>query len=193
MKRSKVMIAEHLASAFSLSPVAAKAKLNELAEAGYVAFECTLADGRELFSRTTKGSALAKAKFVKPIPRAKAEALLQGVLERVAEINGSPAFIHSVDRLSVFGSYLSETSELGDIDLIVEDSFKSELGDRWKVTEEHARRSGRRFRNWLDARSYPRLQIEMKIRERSPYLDIQFANQIELLGLKPLTIFERSA
>ena len=187
------MIAEDLASEFSLSPVAAKEKLNELAEAGYVEFESTLPDGRELFCRTTKGNALAKAKFVTPISRAKAEALLQGVIERVAEINSSSAFIHFVDRVSVFGSYLSEALELGDIDLIVEDSFKSELGDRWEVTEEHARRSGRRFRNWLDAGMYPRLQIEMKIRDRSPYLDIQSADQIELLGLKPLTIFERSA
>jgi hypothetical protein len=193
MKGDKAMIAEDLASAFSMSLIAAKEKLNELAEAGYVEFERELPDGSELFRRTTTGNALAKAKFVKPISRAKAEALLKGMLERVAEINGSPAFIHFVDRVSVFGSYLSEASELRDIDVIVEDSFKSDLGDRWEVTEEHARRSGRRFRNKYEAWNYPRLQIEMKVRNRSPYLDIQTADQVELLGLKPVTIFERSA
>lgn len=193
MKRRRGMLAEDLASAFSLSPMAAKEKLNELATAGYIEFDRTLPDGRELFSRTTTGNALAKAKLAKPISRATAEVLLKGVLERVAEINSSPAFIHFVDRVSVFGSYLSEASELGDIDLIVEDSFKSELGDQWEVTEEHARRSGRQFRYWLDAGMYPRLQIEMKLRNRSPYIDIQTADQVELLGLKPVTIFERSA
>lgn len=193
MNGDKVMMADDLASAFSMSLVAAKEKLNELAEAGYVEFKRTLPDGRELFRRTTQGNALSKANLGKPINRKKAEALLQGVLERVAEINSSPAFIHFVDRVSVFGSYLSEALELGDIDLIVEDSFKSELGEQWAVTDEHVRRSGRRFRNRFEAWMYPRLQIEMKLRNRSPYLDIQTADQVELLGLKPLTVFERSA
>lgn len=67
---------------------------------------------------TVKGNAFANARIGKPITREKAEKILEGVLERAAEVNESgEATIHSID---VFGSYTTDAEKLGDIDLVVD-------------------------------------------------------------------------
>src|SRR5262249_54727539 len=63
--------------------------------------------------------ALEMTKFVRRIDRAKADALLRGALDRVATINADPAMRYWVTEVRVFGSYLTDTNDLGDLDLAV--------------------------------------------------------------------------
>jgi hypothetical protein len=69
------------------------------------------------FKITMKGAALSMTAFVPRMKRAKADALLKGVLDRVAAINADPAMLHWVTEVRVFGSYLKDTDDLGDLDL----------------------------------------------------------------------------
>ncbi len=56
------------------------------------------------------------------LSRKKAEELLNGVIERAKQINASPdsEYMHWVTKIAVFGSYLTDTEKLGDVDIAVE-------------------------------------------------------------------------
>ncbi|WP_425953008.1 hypothetical protein [Ralstonia pseudosolanacearum] len=63
---------------------------------------------------------LVAARFGKPLPREKADALLQKSIENAKGINAEPpsAELYYVTKVAVFGSFLDETKcELGDLDL----------------------------------------------------------------------------
>ena len=74
-------------------------------------------DGAVRYRTTMKGQALLMTRLAPRIDRAKAEALLKGVLERVAAINADSELMHWVTEVRIFGSYLTESDDLGDLDL----------------------------------------------------------------------------
>jgi hypothetical protein len=69
-------------------------------------------------------------KLVARMNRAKAEALLKGVLERVAAINADPDMLHWVIEIRVVGSYLTDTDDLGDLDVALDHSDDQSLRAR---------------------------------------------------------------
>ena len=79
---------------------------------------------------TIKGEALKMTKLVARMNRAKAEALLKGVLERVAAINADPDMLHWVIEIRVVGSYLTDTDDLGDLDVALDHSDDQSLRAR---------------------------------------------------------------
>lgn len=93
----------------------AQAFMSELVERGWL--EVT---EFEAVQNTVVGNAVAQAKKLKPMSRARAEELLNKVLGAVDEINASGHHSYRVVRLAVFGSYLSESSDLGDLDIAYE-------------------------------------------------------------------------
>jgi hypothetical protein len=74
-------------------------------------------DHKVNYKLTIKGEALRITRFIRRISRAEAEALLKSVLERVAAINADPEMLHFVTEVRVFGSYLTDSADLGDLDL----------------------------------------------------------------------------
>lgn len=73
-----------------------------------------------LFANTVEGNAVAQAKKLKPISRKNADELLRGVVDAVDEINSSSLYAYKISKLAVFGSYLSDCEDLGDLDLAYE-------------------------------------------------------------------------
>jgi len=59
------------------------------------------------------------ARFVPRINRAKAEKLLADFLQCVEEVNAHPDLLHWVTEVRVFGSYLNNSDNLGEIDLAI--------------------------------------------------------------------------
>src|SRR5262249_21040211 len=75
-----------------------------------------LVDGK--VCETVKAHRLRMANFLKPLTRAQAADILAGVLSRAETINGhAQDFMCHVEWLGVFGSYLTDTQELGDLDI----------------------------------------------------------------------------
>jgi hypothetical protein len=72
------------------------------------------------FQTTLAGNAFAGANAIKPIPRAKADKLLETFLKRVEELNARDEFTECVHEVAVFGSYTGNSPEVGDIDLAVD-------------------------------------------------------------------------
>ena len=92
--------------------------LNRLYLAGYVRRDPARPD--ELcWRRTPAGDAVAQAALAPPLSRARAARLLQGVLQRVAAINGKPYFLCRVTAVGVFGAYLTEAAVVDELDLAV--------------------------------------------------------------------------
>ncbi len=110
MPVSQAYVAELIGEAFD-----ADAFIAELVERGW--WEIT---GKDTVENTLTGNAVARAKKLKPMPRVEAEELLKRVLEAVDEINTSSLHSYRVTRLAVFGSYLSDSSDLGDLDIAYE-------------------------------------------------------------------------
>ena len=72
------------------------------------------------------GRRFASKSLIRPITRAEADRLLADMLKRAHAINADDALMYRVARISLFGSYLTDASELGDIDLYVELSQRRE-------------------------------------------------------------------
>jgi len=67
---------------------------------------------------TIQGNSLAMSKL-RRIPRKKAIAEVEGLLRRAAEVNKGKYYPHVVQKIEVFGSYLTASEDLGDVDVIV--------------------------------------------------------------------------
>jgi DNA-binding MarR family transcriptional regulator len=97
-----------------LSTTSAVALVEELIARGY------LAQGQNQdYALTDKGEELVRASASGKIKRRTAEQALDGLLKRAAEYNADPSEILTVDAIAVFGSFLSDKAQLGDLDLAV--------------------------------------------------------------------------
>lgn len=92
----------------------AKWMLPELIKAGYV--EMVQVEG-EAYRLTEKGKELARAKFVKRIPREKAIEQLWAFLDRVGSINAGQ-YASVVKDVWLYGSLITDAADVGDVDLI---------------------------------------------------------------------------
>jgi hypothetical protein len=98
---------------------------------------------------TLQGGALGNAKFIKPITRAKAEAIVAEAIERAKAVNANPdRYLYHVKRLRVFGSYLDPTVDLlGDVDIAIETDRNERLdsadpGSFTDLTQKHTYKYG---------------------------------------------------
>jgi hypothetical protein len=71
------------------------------------------------YQPTIKGHAMRATHFVPRINRAKAEKLLADFLQCVEEVNAHPDLLQWVTEVRVFGSYLTDSDDLAEIDLAI--------------------------------------------------------------------------
>ena len=108
-------------------------------------------DDENVFEFTDLGSSLVRASGAKRITRTTAAEALQAFMVRVKAVNENSRFLYTVNAVVVFGSYLKNVGELGDLDLAVQ--LKSRIADaEQRVTKEleHACSSSRSFSRFID-------------------------------------------
>jgi len=126
---------------------------------------------------TIKGNALASAS-AKPIRRSTAERLVSNLLQRVEKVNGDPNLLHWVDEVVVFGSFLTESEMLGDIDLAL--AYTCRIDDVNDYNElriarvKEAEANGRTFKTFFDLLSWPAREIQLRLRNRSSSLSLHY-------------------
>ena len=100
---------------------AAGALVEQLLKDGMIEVNARFSDCREqvAYQSTIKGTAMRAARIVPRINRAKAEKLLVDFLQCVEEVNAHPDLLHWVTEVRVFGSYLTNSDDLGEIDLAI--------------------------------------------------------------------------
>jgi hypothetical protein len=122
-----------------------------------------------------KGNALAMAS-AKPIRRLTAERLVSDFLQRVEEVNNDPNLLFWIDEVLVFGSFLTNSEMLGDVDLALMYVHRKENGTDWnaraKARVKEAQANGRNFPLYMDEFLWPLREIQLRLRKRSSSLSL---------------------
>ncbi|QCO66973.2 hypothetical protein E5843_02820 [Luteimonas yindakuii] len=156
---------------------------DELASEGFIQFHFEQS-GEAYYTTTIKGAALAMASAAKPITRKTADRLVREIAHRAALLNEAPCYVHHVTKLHVFGSYLGEAPDLGDVDIAVELSRKCE-GDQFTEAclryADRAEADGRRFPNFLARLTSSETDLFKLLRGSSRSISLHHAAELQAL------------
>lgn len=155
------------ASLLKISGEEAAALHDELARLGFIE---KARRGKRYWQATATGSALCMASAAAPIKRARADEMVLGLIERVRDVNRNQTYLFWVTRLALFGSYLSDSPDVGDIDALFEltprIADQEELSRRRNEYASKAAQAGRRFSNIVDYLCWPETEIKQILRAR---------------------------
>jgi len=162
--------------------------VNQLLNENYIFWEKEkFPDGVQYkLSETEKGRRFGIAKATTPLTRTKANELLQNLIERAKSINENPEFVFFVERIEVFGSYLTDKELLGDLDVGVklDRRYNGRLFTQHNQQRiEMAKSSGRSFNNSTDQLNWPYLEVILMLKARKRGLSIHDINEDEVFSV----------
>jgi len=131
-------------------------------------------DDETAFEFTDLGRSLVRASGARRITRTTAAEALQAFMARVKTVNENPRFLYTVSAVVVFGSYLKNVGELGDLDLAVQ--LKSRIANaEQRVTKEleYARSSGRSFSRFIDQLTWAHDEVMLALKARKRTISVQ--------------------
>ena len=134
-------------------------------------------------SETEKGRRFGITNANPPISREKADQLLKELLERVAYIN-SQDLCFRVQSIKVFGSYLSEQSILGDLDIafkLQRNGSQEEFNQKRKERTQLAFENGRRFSTFYDELSWPEKEVILLLKTKKKGLSLHNEENDEIV------------
>jgi hypothetical protein len=141
---------------------------------------------------TELGVRFAAASLLKPIPRSKADRIVSDLLARVEEVNARDDLTHFVGEVRAFGSYISDATEVGDIDLAISLIAKPPpCGTKfteWHV--ERARQSGRSFGTYIDMLFYSQNEVRQLIKGRNQYTSIHPMSDLDELKIESRVLYK---
>ena len=124
------------------------------------------------YTTTQIGGQLAAALFMKRLDRAKADWLVAGLLDRADAINADSDLVYRVAAIDAFGSYITNTDDIGDIDVTVTLEFKREKGSIVEANKARAEASGRVSMSYDRELTFGEHEVKQRLRARSPYISI---------------------
>jgi predicted nucleotidyltransferase len=120
---------------------------------------------------TAKGGAMKNALFSAPVSRQTAEKALNKFIDRIRQVNADERFLYRVRKAILFGSYLTERTHVGDLDIAIDLSPKEpdhkKHADLILARADQAAREGRRFRSYLDQMSFAYDEVMKFLKARS--------------------------
>lgn len=169
------LLVDDLAHLLKIADEEAEVVLSALVAEGYVEKD-RLLGGEQLFRLTFKGGALALATALKPISRQRADELVDGLIKRAAAINNDPDEIYKVGRLLAFGSYVSQATELGDVDIAFEllrkDDERLPMPEAEIAYTKRAETEGRRFSSLIEMVAWPQESVLRTLKNRHPHISL---------------------
>ena len=169
--------------------------IEALQKLGYIAPNAH-SSGRGEWEVTNGGVRFINATAAKPITRKTADKLVREFLSRVDEVNRTPYYLYRVRKVLVFGSYLTKTYNLGDIDLAVEFEPKESNKERQRTLEDerirHAFEAGRHFSNHTEQLFWPCREVQMFLKKRSRALNLHGSDDGVLKMTQTKTLFHFS-
>jgi hypothetical protein len=125
------------------------------------------------YSVTLTGKEIARASAARRISRKTACTALHEFIGRVHLVNKNRAYLYTVSRVAVFGSFLQGADRLGDVDVAIDLSSRIAIkGNWWKTFQKHAWKSGRSFRSFEDEIDWPRREVILKLKARKRSISI---------------------
>jgi len=141
-------------------------------------------EGHEFFQTTLNGNQLAGANL-RPITRVTAERILDGFMQRVEAVNSNPDYLARVTGVIVFGSFLSQNEELGDVDVGIQLEWKPSDDDTFRERAEARRKlaqaQGRQFRNVSDWATWPDTEVRLVLKSGARQLSIHDFSELPRL------------
>ncbi len=115
------------------------------------------------------------ASAAKPVLSKTADSVLVKFMERVQIVNFDSNFLVKVKKVLIFGSYLTQSPKINDIDIAVELAWKENHPkvkgeNKADIAVEHARnaaRKGRRFSTYVDELCWPDQEVKLFLKARS--------------------------
>jgi hypothetical protein len=146
------------------------------------------------FQVSPLGLRLANVRLIPRISRAKAEKIVADMLARARIINDTPELLFWISKITVFGSFITDAKDVGDIDLFVEmkakmgEPGKDRLGRDWTVALlERARNSDQQFSTYSQELDYAEVEVARLLKNRNPYL--AFMKEVDSLDTAKRVIF----
>jgi predicted nucleotidyltransferase len=190
-------IIEFISDKLALSIPVGKKLFRDLSSEGYLEVKNQKFRDKNFWvvQETEKGRHLGVTRANPPISRAKAELLLHELLERVKEVNRSKEYVYKVVKVGVFGSYLTNATVLGDLDVGITLERKAMGNAYMELSRKRiaiAFKKGRRFSNYIEELDWPRREVLMHLSTRKKGLSMHIEGDDEVLKRVDLKIVYQS-
>lgn len=167
-----------LTETFGFNKHKARGLARSLLDRGYIQRDHELENRKEIripwYRVTAKGKELARASAAARLSRKTACRAIDEFMQRVHCVNNNPAYLYSVRKVVVFGSFLGSGERLGDVDLAVDLKPRIALeGTWWEVFQQHAVNSGRYFQSYDHEIDWPRREVMLALKARKRSISIQ--------------------
>jgi len=135
-------------------------------------------DGRMVYRVTDEGHATGMKTLVPRMNRTAAEALLEEVLARVAGINSDGDLLHHITEVRVFGSYLTDSEDLGDLDLAIK-LERRRIEGKWVNAARILADKSRRTLSFFQRLTFPETEVRRRIKSRLPRLSLHETSELD--------------
>ena len=140
---------------------------------------------------TEQGRAFSMARATRPLKRTTADQLLAGAVEAARQVNADGSLPHYVEEVYVFGSYLGDNLELGDLDLAIklcrrQGSMTSREWVEWCLDAGIA--AGKR--TWLQQFGYSEKIVHRRVKQRSSYVSVHDTDELDELKAERKLVFQ---
>ncbi|MGY4367709.1 hypothetical protein ACVW1A_003774 [Bradyrhizobium sp. LB1.3] len=139
------------------------------------------------YETSQKGRQLAAMNLTKRFDRAKADKEVAALIRRANEINRRDELVFFVSKISAFGSYVTDSDDLGDIDLVVETVPRRD--NHTGESHYRANNSGKVL-DWSSSLYYGQREVLQVLRARKSRLSFVYASTVERLNTKTRVLFE---
>ena len=177
--------AEYFSEKLNCSKRKTSAFIKDMLGLGYL--EKGLKDKSEniqYYKTTLKGNTLAQASARPPIKRGTAEKKIQELINRAEEINKND-YAYKIERLTLFGSILSNSETVNDIDVAIKMVPSFQNRTLFEQARDRAiKRSTRRLNSWIAELSWPETEVYQKLKNRSPMYSFHSDEEIEMFKEK---------
>lgn len=150
--------------------------LKTLEKQGFIKKNTSSPDPEKNWKHTIKGGALSNALFSARVSRRDAETALFEFMVRVGEVNEAARFLFRVRKVVLFGSFLSESSAIGDLDIAIDmvpkepDSRKH--SERLLAHADAAALCGKRFGNIVQRLDFAAKKVRAYLKARSRIIQL---------------------
>ena len=119
---------------------------------------------------------------------------LSEFLERVKEVNEDDYFLFRVNKVVLFGSYLSSNESVNDIDIAIELVCKitdhETFEDLARIRVEQALQKGRTFRDSIEQIFWPQTEVRRYLKARSRVISLHDTHELLSLQCESKVIYE---
>jgi predicted nucleotidyltransferase len=150
--------------------------LEKLEQKGFIEKNTFAPDPDKNWRHAIKGGALSKALFSAPVSRENAEKALVEFSDRVQKVNEDGRFLFRVRKVVLFGSFLTGSATIGDLDVAIE--LVPKEADARKHSELILARAnevdlnGRTFRNFIERLDFAAQEVRSFLKSRSRIIQL---------------------